>query len=153
MWIILPCIKDYLFTALGIRYLVMSMLETKKQYLTHVLPNYIEPTKFQKHWFFYQTKRLKRFILHFVIFFICQFIAIGCVSFQGVVPPMYPPMGVAFVILYFFGSSSVFALFFCRSLCLLVATFEYRIHFFLSDSGSCSGLDRHLFMEKHVQYG
>lgn len=107
----------------------------RNQYLSTILPKYIEPTSVQMHWFYYQAKRLKRFVLHFLLFFICQFIAIGCVSFKGIVPPMYPPMGVAFVILYLFGWMSIFALFFADICAYLLQNFsiESLIFYLVAD--------------------
>lgn len=54
--------------------------------------------------------RAKRFFGQFIIVFICQYIAIMQVFFSLPSAPMYPPMGVAFVILYLFGGSSSIAL-------------------------------------------
>ncbi len=97
----------------------------RRNYLKSTLPNYVTVTSRNKYWLQYQTQSLKRFIIHFIIFFTCQFIAIGCVSFQGIVPPMYPPMGVAFVILYLYGRTAIFALIFADVIAYSLQHFSF----------------------------
>lgn len=58
----------------------------------------------------WNNTRAKRFAGQFIIVFICQYIAIMQVFFSLPSAPMYPPMGVAFVILYLFGGSASIAL-------------------------------------------
>jgi hypothetical protein len=104
--------------------------QDRQQYLKHILPQYIEPRDSKTHWFFYQIKKLKRFVWHFLLIFICQFMAIGISSFQGFIPPLYPPMGVAFVTVYLFGSVAAFALLLADIVAYLLQNFSIKAVFF-----------------------
>lgn len=84
--------------------------------------------------------RAKRFAGQFLIIFICQYIAITQVAFSLPSAAMYPPMGVAFVMLYLFGGSSIIALL-CVGFCayfLKGFTAEFIIFYLIADVGACS---------------
>lgn len=83
--------------------------------------------------------RAKRFAGQFIIVFICQYIAIMQVSFTLPAAPMYPPMGVAFVMLYLFGESSIIALVSVGTIAYLLKGFSnvFVLFYLLADVGAC----------------
>lgn len=58
----------------------------------------------------YHLKRLKRLLVQSLIAFFCQFTAILYVSLSLPPPPLYPPLGVAFALIYLFGANVLPAL-------------------------------------------
>lgn len=63
-----------------------------------------------KYLYIYNKIRIKRLLIHTSIIFILQFLIIINFRFQDATLPMYPPIGVAFVMFYLFGSNAFLGL-------------------------------------------
>lgn len=107
--------------------------------LKNELAKYVSPGSKNNYLMAWNRIRAKRFAGQFLIVFICQYIAIMQVIFSLPVPPMYPPMGVAFVMLYLFGGSSIIPLLCVGSVAYFLKGFSGIFVFFylIADVGVC----------------
>ena len=79
-------------------------------YLNNKIPEYISINNSINHLWKYNKIRVKRFLIHNFIIFILQFLIIINLTFQHPALPMYPPIGIAFIMFYLFGSNAFFGL-------------------------------------------
>lgn len=79
-------------------------------YLKQEISKLFSQHKSQCFWFKFNILRLKRFILLTLFIFIFQYIT--CINLKSLWPafPMYPPIGISFVMFYLFGFSSFIGL-------------------------------------------
>lgn len=79
-------------------------------YLETKINELISDQKIKNYWYIYNLKRLKRFSFQTLISFIFQYLTIIYLTFSYPALPMYPPIGVAFVLFYLFGNNSILGL-------------------------------------------
>lgn len=77
-----------------------------QSYINNQIPKFIDTNKFVNHYQQYNIMRIKRFLLHTTLIFICQFLIIVNLTFGYPILPMYPPIGVAFVMFHLFGMNA-----------------------------------------------
>lgn len=81
-----------------------------KSYLTNELPRFISQNTNNNYLYSYRLTKIKRFLLQTIIIFIFQYSTIVNLTFSYPALPMYPPMGIAFIMFYLFGNNSVWGL-------------------------------------------
>lgn len=112
---------------------------SSRDFLKNELEKYVSPGSKNKYLRAWNRIRARRYAGQFFIVFICQYIAIMQVLFSLPIPPMYPPMGVAFVMLYLFGGSSIIALLCVGTVAYFLKGFSNVFVFFylIADIGVC----------------
>ena len=78
-----------------------------QSYINNTIPRFIDKNKFVNHYQRYNIIRFKRFLLHTTLIFVCQFLIIVNLKFDSPALPLYPPIGVAFVMFYLFGINAL----------------------------------------------
>ncbi len=81
-----------------------------KSYLINEIPNLIQENKNDKYLHSYNLIRIKRFLIQTTMIFIFQFMIIINLIFSYPPLPMYPPIGISFVMFYLFGNNAIFGL-------------------------------------------
>lgn len=110
-----------------------------QNFLKNELSKYVSPVRKKKYLLAWNITRARRFAGQFLIVFICQYIAITQVIFSLPAPAMYPPMGVAFVMLYLFGGSSIPGLICVGIVAYFLKGFSsiFVLFYLLADVGAC----------------
>ena len=81
-----------------------------KAYLETHLGSFIEANTNKQHWRSYIFIILKRFSLQTLMVLIFQYLVITNLTFSLPVSPMYPPIGIAFVMFYLLGNNALLGL-------------------------------------------
>jgi len=63
-----------------------------------------------KYLYSYNLMRIRRFLIQTIMIFVFQFMTIINMTFSDPVLPMYPPIGISFVMFYLFGNNAVLGL-------------------------------------------
>ena len=63
-----------------------------------------------KYLYSYNLMRIRRFLIQTIMIFVFQFMTIINLTFSDPILPMYPPIGIAFVMFYLFGNNALFGL-------------------------------------------
>ena len=85
-------------------------MDNQPSYLNNQIPKLITNKISINHYWQYNVIKLKRLLIHTVLIFIFQFLIIVNLTFQYPALPMYPPIGVAFVMFYLFGANAFLGL-------------------------------------------
>ena len=85
-------------------------MDNQLSYLNNQIPKLITNKTSINHYWQYNVIKLKRLLIHTVLIFIFQFLIIVNLTFQYPALPMYPPIGVAFVMFYLFGANAFWGL-------------------------------------------
>lgn len=80
-----------------------------EKYLPNEISKWIPAPKINHYFYHYNWIRAKRFLLKTTVIFIFQYLTIINLTFSSALP-MYPPMGIAFIMFYLLGNQAFFGL-------------------------------------------
>ncbi len=81
-----------------------------KSYLKYEIPKFVEIHKNNKYWYSYNLTRMRRFLAQTLMIFVFQYMTIINLTFSYPALPMYPPIGIAFVMFTLLGNNALLGL-------------------------------------------